>query len=303
MTSPGAARYTRITSGPGITPSTSNFLKGDVVLVFIHINKTAGTTVNYILRSTFGVRHCQVEPWHAPWTGAPFSADDLQRLRKLYPNLKSISGHRVTGYVDLQANDSDMELEYFTFMRDPLKTCASRFQYNVQYRRKKHLVFEEWIQKDWTRNLQTKRIAGVDDASEAIRIIREKDIFIGLTERFDEAVVLLKFMKANDLNISYKPVNVARDNTLAQNLLSRESTRQMIIEANQADLELYKFVKEDLYPSFRTQYGPSLEDDVAVYQRSRENNFNYWNLTLSRVKQYSIYKPSLYLHRLRASKN
>ncbi len=269
------------------------------MLVFIHINKTGGTTVSYILRSSFGLRHCPVEPWHAPWTGPPFSNHDVQRLRKLYPNLKSIAGHRVTGYVDLQENGT--EFRYFTFMRDPLKTCASRFQYNVQYRGKEHLVFEEWIQRDWTHNHQTKWIAGVTDVAEAIRIIKEKTIFVGLTERFDESLVLLKALVANDLNISYRPVNVARDKTLAKSLLETESTRQMLIEAQQADLKLYEYVKQELYPTFQREYGPSLEADVADYQRTRSNNFNYRNLTLSRLKQYSLYKPSLYLYRRRVT--
>src|SRR3990170_5553097 len=165
------------------------------MLVFIHINKTAGSTVRYILRSSFGIHHCEVEPWHAQWTGSPFSTQDLQRLRKLYPRLESIGGHRVTGYVDLQENGT--EFKYFTFMRDPLKTCASRFQYNVQYRGKKDLVFEEWIQRDWPRNHQTKMIAGVADVDEAIRIIQAKNIFVGLTEHFDESTVLLKALLAH----------------------------------------------------------------------------------------------------------
>jgi hypothetical protein len=265
------------------------------MLVFIHINKTAGRTVRYILRSSFGLRHCEVEPWHAPWTDPPFSTDDLRRLRKLYPNLESIGGHRLRAHVDLQENGTDFR--YFTFMRDPLKTCASRFQFNVQHRGKKHLVFEDWIQKDWTRNHQTKMIAGVADADEAIRIIQAKDIFVGLTERFDESMVLLKALMANKLNIAYKPVNVARSHTLAESLLSTESTRQMLIEANQADLALYNFVRQELYPTFQREYGPSLEADVAYYRQTRDNNFNYWNLTLSRLKQYLVYKPLLYLYR------
>ncbi len=116
------------------------------MLVFVHINKTAGSTVRYILRSSFGVRHCEVEPWHAQWADPPFSSDDLPRLRKVYPQLESIAGHRVTGYIDLY--EKDTKFDYFTFLRDPVKTCASRFQYNIQYRKKKDLVFEEWIQKD-----------------------------------------------------------------------------------------------------------------------------------------------------------
>ena len=265
------------------------------MLVFIHINKTAGSTVRYILRSTFGVNHCEVEPWHAPWTDPPFSAQDLRRLRRLYPHLESIGGHRVTGYVDLQ--EEGTQLKYFTFMRDPLKTCASRFQYNVQYRQKKNLVFEEWIQREWTRNHQTKMIAGVPDVNKAIQIVQNKGIFVGLTERFDESMVLLKALIASNLNISYKPVNVARNNTLAEHLLSTESTRQMLIDANQADLELYGFVKKELYPTFQREYGPGLEAAVSNYQQNRANDFQARNITLSRLKQYLIYKPLLYLHR------
>jgi len=265
------------------------------MLVFIHINKTAGRTVRYILRSSFGFRHCEVEPWHAEWADTPFSTPDLRRLRKLYPNLQSIGGHRVTGHVDLQENGT--EFKYFTFMRDPLKTCASRFQYNVQYRGKKQLVFEEWIQQEWPRNHQTKMIAGVADVDQAIRIMQDKQIFVGLTERFDESMVLLKALMANGLNISYKPVNVARDNTLAKNLLETKSTRQMLIDANQADLELYNFVREALYPTFQQEYGPSLAEDVARYRQTERNHFNYRNLTLSRLKQFMLYKPLLYLYR------
>lgn len=265
------------------------------MLVFIHINKTAGSTVRYILRSTFGINHCEVEPWHASWIDPPFSTQDLLRLRKLYPNLESIAGHRVTGYVDLHENGT--QFKYFSFMRDPLKTCASRFQYNIQYRKKKNLVFEEWIQKEWTRNHQTKMFAGTTDVKKAIQTIKDKNIFVGLTERFDESMILLKALKAQNLNISYQPVNVARKNSMAESLLSNENTRRLLIEANQADLELYDFVKTEIYPAFQREYGPNLDKDVADYHNNRDNNFNARNITLSRMKQYFVYKPLLYLSR------
>lgn len=265
------------------------------MLVFIHINKTAGSTVRYILRSTFGINHCEVEPWHAPWSDPPFSSEDLQRLRRVYPQLASIAGHRVTGYMDLHENGT--EFKYFSFMREPLKTCASRFQYNIQYRKKKDLVFEEWIQKDWPRDHQTKMFAGVADVKKAIQIIKDRNIFIGLTERFDESMMLLKALLAKNLNISYKPVNVARKNLIAENLLSNEKTRQMLMDANRADLELYDFVKKELYPGFQREYGPKLETDVSNYHNNRDKNFNSRNITLSRLKQYLIYKPALYLYR------
>jgi hypothetical protein len=265
------------------------------MLVFIHIQKTAGRTVRYILRSSFGLHHCEVEPWHAKSTGPDFSSHDLQRLRRVYPKLESIAGHRVTGYVDLHENGR--ESKYFTFMRDPLKMAASYFQYNVQERGLKDLVFEEWVQREWPRNRQTKMIAGVPDVNKAIQIIKDKNIFVGLTECFDESMILLKALLANNLNISYKPVNVARKNALAESLLSTERTRQMLIESNRTDLELYNFVKRELYPTFQREYGSQLETDVANYQHNRDNNFNTLNITLSRLKQYLIYKPLLYLYR------
>jgi hypothetical protein len=265
------------------------------MLVFVHMHKTGGTTVSHILRSSFGVRHCQVEPWHARWTGPYFSAEDLQRVRRLYPNLKSIAGHRVSAFNDLHANGT--EFKYFTLVRDPVKLCASRFQFKVQISGKENLEFEKWIQQDWPRNHQTKMLAGATDVNEAIRIIKEKNIFVGMTERFDESMVLLKALVANELNISYRPVNVAPKNSIKERLLSNKRTRQMLIESQQADLELYNYVKQELYPAFRREYGPSLEADVAAYQRTRSNTFNNLNLTLCRMKHYMIYKPSLYLYR------
>ena len=264
--------------------------------VFIHINKTGGTTITHILRSNYGLRHCQVEPWHAKWTGPPFSAEDFKRLQKLYPNLESIAGHRIFGHVDLVENNTG--LSYFTMVRDPLRSCASRFQYKVQVSKKKNLVFEDWIQQDWTRNHQTKWIAGVDDVEKAIQIIHDKNIFVGITEHYDESMILYKALRKNDLDISYRRVNVAKDNTIKNNLLNNESTRNILEDAQQSDLKLYDYVKNELFPTYRKEYGPSLKADVEHFQKTRRNSFNDWNITSSRLKQFIIYKPLLHLNRM-----
>lgn len=265
------------------------------MLVFIHINKTAGSTVRYILRSTYGLDHCEVEPWHAAWADPPFQDQDLKRLHRLYPRLKSIAGHRIKGHLDLEA-DVD-EFAYFTFLRDPIRTCASRFQYNIQYRKKTDLVFEKWIQNEWTRNAQTKMIAGTPDVDKALRIIQEKNIFVGLTEHFDQSMVLMKGLVVNNLNISYKRVNVAKKNTIAQQILASEDKRQMLVEANQADIALYNYVQNELYPSYIKSYGATLESDLEKFLQNRSSGFNYLNLTLFRLKHYMFYKPTLYLYR------
>jgi Galactose-3-O-sulfotransferase len=264
------------------------------VLVFIHINKTAGRTVRYILRSSYGLRHCEVEPWQAAWGGEPFSTPDLRRLRKIYPRLESIAGHRVTGYVDLV--EPGTEFRYFTFLREPVALCASRFQYQVDYR-KKNVDFDEWIEQEWSHNAQTKQIGGNESVDDALRAIHEKDIFVGLTEQFDESLILLKRLRAGDLDIAYKPVNVASRNTLAAELLANPRKREAIVAANSSDIALYEHVSQNLYPAQRRDYGASLSEDLAEYQRDRVSDFNRRKLTASRAKQYLIYQPLLQLYR------
>ena len=78
-------------------------------------------------------------------------------------------------------------------------------------------------------------------------MIESREMFVGLTERFDESLVLLRALRAPDLDIDYEAVNVARRNSIASDLLSNPGTRQAIVEANREDLELYSYVEAELY--------------------------------------------------------
>lgn len=264
------------------------------LLVHVHISRTGGSTLNHILRSSFGTRHCPVEPWDSRWGAEPFTVADLRRLRKLYPNLKSIAGHRLYGYVDLE--DQGIGAAYFAMVRDPLKACASRFQHKVEHTGKDLSEFDAWIRKDWVRNRHVRAIAGTEDVRDAIRVIREKRIFMGLTERYDASMLLLKRLVAPDLNISYEPVNVSSKRTVSQKLLSEPSYREKITEAQSADLELYSYVKEQLWPEYEQEYQGDLEADVEAFAADRDT-FNDVNVVMSRLKAYSLYKPALFLYR------
>lgn len=265
------------------------------LLVFVHINKTAGTTLRYILRSSYGSRHCDVEPWHGAWVDPPFSTEDLRRVRKLYPRLASIAGHRISGHVDLEEEGTDFR--YLTFLREPIALCASRFQYQLDHRKKQDLVFEEWIEKAWARDAQTQRIGGTTDASDAIHVIERKSMFVGLTERFDESIVLLQAQRAPDLNIAYAPVNVAKSSDIAKGLLADPRTRQMIVEANAADLELYEHVVREIYPAQQRAYGASLSNTVATFREGEQQRYDRRKLALYGLKQRAMLKPTLRLYR------
>lgn len=289
----GDRRHAASAETPHAAPSGDDHL-----LVHVHITKTGGSTLNHILRSSYGMRHCPVEPWASRSAHEPFTVEDLRRVRKLYPNLRSIAGHRVFGWVDL--SDGDIEADYFAMIRDPVRACASRFQHKVETTGNwEYDEFEDWIQQDWIRNRHTQALCGSDDADAAIRLIREKSIFVGLTERFDESMLLLKRRLAPDLNISYRPVNVASKRSVSKRLLSDDRRRVMIEEAQASDIELLRLVKEELWPEYLEEYGPTFEEDLAEY-RSARGDFNDLNIFMSRLKAYAVYKPALYLHRRRS---
>ena len=87
-----------------------------------------------------------------------------------------------------------------------------------------------------------------------------------------------------------------RSSKLAERLLSTERSRQMLVEANQVDLQLYEFVTQELYPTYQREHGASLEADVERYRRTQKNDFN-WNRSLCRLKHHMVYKPLLYAYR------
>jgi hypothetical protein len=217
------------------------------------------------------------------------STADLRWIRKFYPRLASVAAHRITGYAEL--HDMGTELRYFTFMRDPVRVCASRWQAHVDVKRGKR-TFDEWLSMTRSRNPQILQIAGCTDVAEAIRVIDEKNIFVGLTERFDESLVLLKALRAPDLDTAYRPVNVARRTTVARELLADEQRRRQIEDANRADIELYQYVRDEVFPRFRAAYGEGLADAVSAQERLRTRGFDERRLLISRIKQYGLYKPA-----------
>lgn len=278
------------------------------MLGFIHLQKTAGITVTWILRSSFGPRHLDLPP--PKYLADPvLTARELKYWSRFYGTVKSFRGHSVVPYVDF--DESFPEIQFFTFFREPVKRMASWFQFQVQQKKSGRLPdvtpenmlekFQEWIQEESRHNWQTQRIAGEVDIDAAIRVIRDKDIFVGLVESFDESMLLLKGLVSSDLDIAYRRRNVATADTMAKTLVESEWARAQLVEANQADLQLYDYVTTELYPGYRRAYGSSLQDDLGVY-RASSKDFNQTNVTLWKLKHLVSVMPRIYLRRQKVEK-
>jgi len=130
-------------------------------------------------------------------------------------------------------------------------------------------------------------------------MIARREMFVGLTEAFDDSIVLLRALRAPDLDIRYAPVNVAKSSRIAKDLLEDPGTRAMIVEANQADLQLYRHAKEELFPAMERDYGPSLTDSVVAF---REGQAKRRHLATYGLKQRLVLQPAMKLYR-RSSKH
>lgn len=245
---------------------------GRLLLAFAHIQKTAGVTLNWILRRSFGLRHCEVEPWHSRPPGGfydwVYSAEDHRRVQRLLPRLESIAGHNVKPFSDL--HEARPDVRYLVFLRDPARRTASHYQYAVQRMGYGGSV-EDHLAAEYRRDLQTRHIAGSADVDRAIELLRERCFFVGLTERFDESLVLLRQRAARPgLDIRHRRENLAPDNTIAREVLADSRTRALIDEANRADAQLYAWVRDELWPEQVREFGPGLEREVQALRQATD---------------------------------
>ena len=223
-----------------------------VLFAFIHIPKTAGSTLETILRQSFCSRHCDVRVGD-DFNGPLLTAEVLRRTRWVYPRLASIAGHSVRPHGDLQAVRGGVR--YYTLLREPVVRCASEYQFRVQ-RDGLPDDFGRWIHSGIARNRQTKMLAGVEDADAAIEMLRAKVGLVGLVERFNESLVLLRrWFDDPRLDIRYRSKNVTADNRLKRGLLNDPRSRRLLDEANREDRRLYDYVAAELYPAQVRAYG------------------------------------------------
>ena len=195
------------------------------------------------------------------------------------------------------------QIQCFTFLRHPVERAASHFQ--QQYGKgpgrtgrwwkvggvresKVATSIEEYIETH--SNLHVRFIAGGVDVERAKRELEEHYFFVGLMDRFDESMRVLQALCPYPLDLRYKPLRVARDNTVKGGILGDPDLRKLVAEANAADLELWEWVRETHYPRLRDRSGidfdaeyvraEPLADRTRRYQACR-----FWN--------NAIYKQAL----------
>ena len=239
-------------------------LNNKFILVFVHIEKAAGTTFNYILRKNFLFRHYEVRPFSIQ-SRKIFQPNDFKLALTINPFIKSISGHSISPTVNL--TNIYPNLRYITLLRDPIKRYVSHFWYWIK-RLKRNLTFEDFLQIEDLWNFQTKKIAVCENLEIAKEILKNKFWLVGIVEEFDEFLLILK-NKLLPLSFDplYRKENVGLGNKKYRYYMAWliEKYSKDIIQRNKIDLQLYEFVKENFYQE-KQNYSSVLKKELLDFR-------------------------------------
>jgi hypothetical protein len=258
------------------------------VIGFVHIAKTAGSSVKYILRNSFGIGHCNL----MTLDGSGTSKDaDLAFAKKVHVGLRSISGHTLV-HPTAQLSPP---IQYFTFLRDPVTRFASHYQQWVRRREStgKTSSFDEYIAAGRTWNRQVLAIAGGYDLELAKREL-DRYFLVGLVEEFDDSVAAFGSLCPYSVDLRFLRRHVAVDKTEMKRVLADEGTRRQIVEANELDLELYAYAREVVFPA--NLKAAQLDASSPRAREVQESEFAP-RYRLSRLFAQVVYRPLIKVQR------
>jgi hypothetical protein len=223
----------------------------DHTVIFLHIPKTAGSTLHRIIKR-------QYRPAHLYHVGS--AADSLSTFQQLPEKqrgrIRFLMGHFEMGVEAWLPRPST----YFTILRDPITRIASYYahvrrdpdHYCHQLVTTQKMDLETFVRSGadvMVNNGQTRMIAGVlydipfgkctpDILETAKHYLDERFLFVALTEQFDESLLFMQSL------LGWRTVYYASRNANPQangNKLLTEAARQAILEVNQLDMALYAF--------------------------------------------------------------
>lgn len=226
-------------------------------LIFLHIPKTAGTTLNRIIES-------QYSPF-AIFTIDPYGIrPTVKRLKELPERrrrrLRVVRGHMPFGIHEFLPQGAT----YITMLREPVARVLSAYYFvlrrplNPLHRKlkKERLRVEDCLRLfPHRQNLQCRFIAGIGDAAiddERLLDIAKQNLttsfsVVGICERFEESLILISKRFGWEIPF-YENQRVLKNRPAVEPHLA-----DLIKEHNRLDIELYDFGKNLFEQALRKQ--------------------------------------------------
>ncbi len=244
-------------------------------VIFLHIPKTAGSTLHHIIRRQYRPRHIYHMGSQADAPDKFKKQSDAQRAQ-----IRVLMGHFEMGIDAFLPQPST----YFTVLRDPMARAVSYFSHvrrdadhychelvtTNQMDLETFIASGEDVMMD---NGQTRMLAGVlynipfgqcgeDVLAAAKRNLRDRFAFVGLTERFDESLLLMRH-HFGWRNLYYTRRNVSPPSHKKQ---LPETTVTAVRQTNQLDTTLYAYA-ETLLDEQIAGLEPAFSQNLADFRR------------------------------------
>ena len=263
---------------------TSESAKQKQSVIFLHIHKTAGNTLNKVIDHQF--KRTSIFTRH-PYYPQKFN-DEFKKLSEAQrERIRAIKGHMFFGLHEFLPQPST----YITILRDPVDRIISYYYHlrrNPKYKKlyyndvtSQPMSLEDFVRSGLApvlENGQTRLLSGVREVDTANEILKrakknlqEHFTVVGLTERFDETLILLKRV-FGWRNIFYTKLNVGTNRSKKEDI--PKETLSVIEKHNELDIELYRYAQERFNEQIRQQ-GPSFERELREF---RSLNKLYGNL-------------------------
>jgi hypothetical protein len=261
------------------------------IIVFSHIPKTAGTTLSYLLKRHFGNKLLAVR--YRSNNSATYLPEDLNKDLSFLPRVRLISGHSLKPFIDFK--EYEKKMDWFTFLRKPEKRFISHYIHqqtnnDPQYK----MSLADWSSKFNRKNWMVRMIAGEENLEKAIEILENKFLFVGLTEKFDESLEIMKsVLNLPGFDTSYtKKKMTGKDSSLKEEIYNNYSNYEKCIKENNVlDSKLYEYVRAHIWPKY-----PSIEEKQSFHLPLYKEK---WNLMECKIQNNLLYKPFLYFSKVR----
>src|SRR5690554_5470267 len=237
---------------------------------YIHIEKCAGTTLHHTLKYNFP-GYIVLKPWYY-WSNEKenhLSAKELKRINQFFPILSGIGGHTARTYAGYE-NIIKKPISYFTFVREPIARYMSHYNHQVN-KMGIDWTIEEFVDENRFNNFITRRIAEEDDLTIAKNRLIEDYDFVGLFENFNESLVMLEhFTFNNKTNLFYEHKNDSKDERKLKFADLSKSLQEKVKNNNQLDIELYEFIKKQIYPQQISNYPTDISKDLEEFEKKNQ---------------------------------